>query len=101
MANNKNERSVIRQAQQAAQMWGTEFVDNVELAASIPPALAAMGLGQAATYLEKHPEYLNASLNHSDWTIRTAAVQVLGKQGKSVEALLNALHDENAAVRAT
>ncbi len=99
---NKNERRLTRQThQQAAQVWSTEFVDNVELAASDPPALAAMGLGQAATYLEAHPEYLNASLKHSDWTIRTAAIQVLGKQGKPIEPLLNALHDENTSVRAT
>jgi hypothetical protein len=81
-----------------------EFVDNVELAMSVPPALSAMGLGQAAAYLEKHPEYLNAALNHSDWAIRAAAVQVQGKQHSSIESfesLLRALHDENVSVRAT
>jgi hypothetical protein len=102
MEHNKDERRLTRQTQQQmAPAWSMEFVDNVELAASVPPALSAMGLGQAATYLEAHPKYLNASLNHSDWTIRTAAVQVLGKQHTSIKPLLNALHDENVSVRAT
>ena len=102
MKHDKNERHLIRQTQQQmAQTWSMEFVDNVELAASIPPALSAMGLGQAATYLETHPEYLNAALNHNDWTIRAAAVQVLGKQHTAIKPLLNALHDENVSVRAT
>ena len=65
-----------------------------------PVGIIALGLGQAATYLEAHPEYLVAALKHSDWTIRTAAVQVQGKRGMSLEPLLNALHDENASVRA-
>jgi hypothetical protein len=82
------------------QTWSMEFIDNGELAASVPPALATLGLGQAATYLETHPEYLVAALKHSDWTIRTAAVQVQGKRGDSIQPLLYALRDENAAVRA-
>jgi lambda repressor-like predicted transcriptional regulator len=102
MEHNNNERRLTRHThQQAIQTWSMEFIDNVELVASIPPALSALGLGQAATYLETHPEYLVAALKHSNWTIRAAAVQVQGKRGKSVEPLLNALDDENVSVRAT
>ncbi len=99
MKRNHDERRLTRHAQQQ-QIWSTEFVDHVELADVVPSALSALGLGQAATYLEAHPEYLVAALKHSDWTIRTAAVQVQGKRGMSLEPLLNALHDENASVRA-
>ena len=102
MERNNDERRLTHHThQQAMQTRSMEFIDNVELAASIPPALSALGLGQAATYLETHPEYLVAALKHSNWTIRAAAVQVQGKRGKSVELLLNALNDENVSVRAT
>ena len=99
MKHNHDERRLTRHTQQQ-QIWSTEFVDHVELAAVVPSALSALGLGQAATYLEAHPEYLVTALKHSDWTIRTAAVQVQGKRDMSLEPVLNALHDENASVRA-
>lgn len=101
MTSHKHERRQIQKLQQQAeQAWSRELVQHMELTPSTPPALSLMGLGEAATYLKQHPEYLNASLTHPNWAIRTAAVQVLGKQGKAVEPLLKALHDENASVRA-
>src|SRR5450432_436860 len=102
MERNNDERRLTHHThQQAMQTRSMEFVDNVELVASIPPALSALGLGQAATYLETHPEYLVDALKHSDWTIRATAVQVQGKRGASIEILLHALQDENASVRAS
>src|SRR5581483_4412034 len=70
--------------------------------ARIPSALVAMGLGHITTYLEAHREDLTTALTHSDWSIRVAAIQVLGRQEKRVpiERLLHALHDEHEAVRA-
>jgi HEAT repeat protein len=95
MEHNDNERRLTTHArQQATPAWSTEDVDD--------GALALVGLGRAATYLEMHPEYLTTALTYSDWVMRTAAVQALGKQGESapLEPLLNALQDEHAAVRA-
>jgi len=98
MEHNDNERRLTTHArQQATPAWSMDS----EAFAS-PAALAVVGLGKAATYLETHPEYLTAALAYSDWVVRTAAVQVLGKQGERapLEPLLNALQDEHAAVRA-
>ena len=95
MEHNDNERRLTTHAQQqAAPAWSMEGVDD--------GALALVGLGKAATYLETHPEYLIAALTYSDWVIRAAAVQALGKQGERapLEPLLNALQDEHVAVRA-
>jgi hypothetical protein len=95
MEHNDNERRLTTHAQQqAAPAWSMEGVDD--------GALALVGLGKAATYLETHPEYLIAALTYSDWVMRAAAVQALGKQGERapLEPLLNALQDEHVAVRA-
>ena len=95
MEHNDNERRLTTHAQQqATPAWSTQGVDD--------GALALVGLGKAATYLETHPEYLISALAYSDWAMRTAALQVLGKQGQRapLEPLLNALQDEHEAVRA-
>ncbi len=95
MEHNDNERRLTTHAQQqATPAWSTEGVDD--------GALALVGLGKAATYLETYPEYLATALTYSDWVMRTAAVQALGKQGERapLEPLLNALQDEHEAVRA-
>jgi HEAT repeat protein len=63
-------------------------------------ALAAVGLGKIARQLEVHPEELDAALRNSDWSVRAAAVQVLGKRETPLDVLLRALHDEHGAVRA-
>lgn len=80
--------------QQATPAWSRQSVDD--------GAFALVGLGKAATYLEMHPESLMAALSYSDWAMRTAAVQALGKQGERAPLgpLLQALQDEHAAVRA-
>jgi len=102
MEHNNNERRLVPQMQQqATQVWSAEFVNHMERATAVPPALSALGLGEAAAYLTAHTEYLAASLNHSNWAIRAAAVQVVGKQGTAIEPLLHALHDEHVSVRAT
>ena len=93
MEHDDNERRLTVHAQQQA-TWTTEGVDE--------GALALVGLGRAAAYLEMHPEYLTTALTYSDWVMRTAAVQTLGKQGERapLEPFLNALQDEHEAVRA-
>jgi len=63
-------------------------------------ALAAVGLGKVARQLEAHPEELDAALRNRDWSVRAAAVQVLGKRETPLDVLLKALHDEHGAVRA-
>lgn len=103
MEHNDNERRLTTHAQQqVTPAWSMEGVDNGALASPASPALALVGLGKAATYLALHPEYLTAALTYSDWVMRTAAVQALGKRGERapLEPLLNALQDEHAAVRA-
>ena len=95
MEQNDNERRMTAYTwQQAMPIWSSEDVDE--------GALALVGLGKAATYLEMHPESLAAALTYSDWAMRTAAVQALGKQGEHapVAPLLHALSDEHEAVRA-
>lgn len=104
MKSNDERHHVSAQSrQQMAQGENTDFVEQVELAASIPSALTTLGLSQATSYLEIHAEYLTVALAHRNWSIRTAAVQALGKQQKptAIKPLVHALHDENAAVRAT
>jgi hypothetical protein len=103
MEHNDNERRLTTHAeQQAIPAWSIEGVDNAALASPVSPALELVGLGRAASYLEMHPEYLAAALTYSDWAMRTAAVQALGKQRERapLEPLLNALQDEHVAVRA-
>ncbi|GLV60605.1 hypothetical protein KDH_74240 [Dictyobacter sp. S3.2.2.5] len=63
-------------------------------------ALSAAGLGKVARQLAEHPEELDAALRNSDWSVRAAAVQVLGKREAPLDVLLQALHDEHGAVRA-
>ncbi|GCE07216.1 HEAT repeat domain-containing protein [Dictyobacter aurantiacus] len=63
-------------------------------------ALSAVGLGKIAHQLAEHPEELDAALRNSDWSVRAAAVQVLGKREASLDVLLQAVHDEHEAVRA-
>ena len=103
MEHNDNERHLTTHArQQPTPAWSTEGADDGAFASPASSALALVGLGKAATYLEMHPEYLATALTYSDWVIRTAAVQALGKQRERapLEPLLNALQDEHAAVRA-
>ncbi|HEX6482558.1 MAG TPA: HEAT repeat domain-containing protein [Ktedonobacteraceae bacterium] len=103
MEHNDNERRLTTHTQQQAiPAWRMDGIDNSGLASPVSPALELVGLGRAASYLETHPEYLTAALTYSDWAMRTAAVQALGKQGQHtpLQPLLNALQDEHVAVRA-
>jgi hypothetical protein len=93
MEHNDYEHRLTTNAQQAIPAWSMEGVDNGVLASPVSPALELVGLGRAASYLDAHPEYLMAALTYSDWAMRTAAVQALGKQGQyaPLQPLLDAL----------
>src|SRR5258708_39064392 len=85
MEYNDNERYLSSDArQQAAQMQHIDLLEMGVLTSSASPALALVGLGRAATYLESHSEALMGALSSSDWATRAAAVQVLGKQSEQV-----------------